>query len=76
MKWLVIRLMLRYCTSPSGADFRGVGPVMVVLMFFSGVSPLLLQITSKFDGVIKKLHHEPEDVVQVGQVCCSSFLSL
>ncbi|KAL9096267.1 MAG: hypothetical protein Q9163_006455, partial [Psora crenata] len=26
-----------------------------------------VEITSKYDGVIKKLHYEPEDVVQVGQ---------
>ncbi|KAL9128400.1 MAG: hypothetical protein Q9217_002924 [Psora testacea] len=26
-----------------------------------------VEITSRFDGVIKKLHYEPEDVVQVGQ---------
>lgn len=26
------------------------------------------QITSRYDGVIKKLHYETDDVVQVGQV--------
>lgn len=26
------------------------------------------QITSRFDGVIKKLHYEAEDVAQVGKV--------
>lgn len=26
------------------------------------------QITSRFDGVIKKLHYEPEDMAQVGKV--------
>lgn len=26
------------------------------------------QITSRFDGVIKKLYHEPEDMAQVGKV--------
>ena len=31
-----------------------------------------MKITSRFDGVIKKLHYEPEDVAQVGKVNCWS----
>ena len=27
-----------------------------------------MKITSRFDGVIKKLHYEPEDVALVGKV--------
>lgn len=28
----------------------------------------MIQITSRFDGVIKKLHYEAEDTAQVGKV--------
>lgn len=34
------------------------------------------QITSRFDGVIKKLHYEAEDVAQVGKVMILSSLVL
>lgn len=33
---------------------------------FAGINSA--QITSRFDGVIKRLHYEAEDVAQVGKV--------
>lgn len=37
--------------------------------FLWGVCHLMVgKITSRFDGVIKKLHYEAEDVAQVGKV--------
>jgi 2-oxoisovalerate dehydrogenase E2 component (dihydrolipoyl transacylase) len=41
--------------------------------FFWGVGHLMVgKITSRFDGVIKKLHYEAEDVAQVGKVGVSN----
>lgn len=28
------------------------------------------QITSRFDGIIKKLYYEPDDMARVGKVLC------
>lgn len=32
------------------------------------------QITSRFDGVIKKIYHEADDMVQVGKVFLPFFV--
>lgn len=32
-----------------------------------------VQITSRYDGVIKKLHYDADGMAQVGKVDCSPF---
>lgn len=37
------------------------------------VTTLILQITSRYAGVIKKLHFQADDTVPTGKVCSISF---